>query len=299
MGQTESRSLQVKVLGLIFTAGGLEMPKDKHATSSIVRCRYSTLKLSIRGWRSTMCREEGLTGQKAEVEDDAGEEDEDEEEGGGTEPPAAASAASDWLGGPNMPDWLASLEKLLHRGDRCKQQPSRRSRVPDSGFRTKAVFNRPATLERALSHEVVKLGNTAVVEALLRAGSDPNLRDPVCGLTVMHDAAREGFVESVRALVDYGADLNLVDEQGNLPLHLAAREGHLEATQMLIGRTADPRAPNGLGHTAGQLAHIHKRVECAKYIHDYLSSHRQLQAQALWAGGAPAVCLQNIHISDI
>lgn len=31
MGPTESRSMQVKVLGLIFTAGGLEMPKDKHA----------------------------------------------------------------------------------------------------------------------------------------------------------------------------------------------------------------------------------------------------------------------------
>ncbi|XP_056271119.1 cyclin-dependent kinase 4 inhibitor C [Pseudoliparis swirei] len=121
--------------------------------------------------------------------------------------------------------------------------------------------------------QVVKLGNAAVVQALLRAGADPNLRDPVCGLTAMHDAAREGFVESVRALVDYGADLNIVDEQGNLPLHLAAREGHLEATQMLIGRTADPRGPNGLGYTAGQLAHIHKRVECAKYIHDYLSSH--------------------------
>lgn len=29
--QTKSKSLQVKVLGLIFTAGGLEMPKDKHA----------------------------------------------------------------------------------------------------------------------------------------------------------------------------------------------------------------------------------------------------------------------------
>lgn len=52
-------------------------------------------------------------GQNAEVEDNGGEEDEDEEEGGGTAPPAAASAASDWLGGPNMLDWLASLEKLL------------------------------------------------------------------------------------------------------------------------------------------------------------------------------------------
>lgn len=56
-----------------------------------------------------------MTGQKAEVEDDGGEEDEDEEEGGGTALPAAASAASDWLGGPYMPAWLASLEKLLSR----------------------------------------------------------------------------------------------------------------------------------------------------------------------------------------
>lgn len=68
-----------------------------------------------------MCREEGLTGQNADAEDDAGEEDEDEEEaGGGAAPPAAtaASAASDWLGGPNALAWLASLGKLLHRGHR-------------------------------------------------------------------------------------------------------------------------------------------------------------------------------------
>lgn len=59
-----------------------------------------------------------MLGQIAEAEDDGGEEDEDEEEGGGTEPPAAASAASDWLGGPYILAWLASLEKLLYRGDK-------------------------------------------------------------------------------------------------------------------------------------------------------------------------------------
>lgn len=65
-----------------------------------------------------MCREEETLGQNAEVEDDGGEEDEDEEEVGGTAPPAAASAASDWLGGPYILAWLASLEKLLYRGDK-------------------------------------------------------------------------------------------------------------------------------------------------------------------------------------
>lgn len=74
-----------------------------------------------------MCLEDRLLGQKAaavptaasaeEDDDDGGEEAEDAEKGGGTSPAAAASAASDWLGGPYMPPWLTSLEKLLY-GDK-------------------------------------------------------------------------------------------------------------------------------------------------------------------------------------
>lgn len=122
--------------------------------------------------------------------------------------------------------------------------------------------------------QVVKLGNTAVVEALLLVGADINVRDPACGLTVTHDAAREGFIDSVRVLVDRGADTNIVDEQGNLPLHLAAREGHLEVVQLLIGRTANPQTRNGLGYTARQLAFLNGRMDTVKYIDEYLSSRK-------------------------
>lgn len=81
-----------------------------------MRCRYSTVKFSIRDWRSTMCRE-GLIGQNAEAEDGRGEEDGDDEEGGGTALPAAASASppSELLWGPCMVAWLASLENPLLR----------------------------------------------------------------------------------------------------------------------------------------------------------------------------------------
>lgn len=85
------------------------------STSSTERCRYSTVKFSIRGWRSTMCREEEFTGQNAEAEGGTGEEDGDDEEGAGASLPAAELAASEWLGGPYMVAWLASLEKPLLR----------------------------------------------------------------------------------------------------------------------------------------------------------------------------------------
>ncbi|KAK2835548.1 hypothetical protein Q5P01_016032 [Channa striata] len=112
--------------------------------------------------------------------------------------------------------------------------------------------------------------NTYKRTALQVGGADPNIRDPVLALTVTHDAAREGFVDAVRALVQHGADVNLVDEKGNLPLHLAAREGHLEVVRLLIGHTANPRTCNGLGFTAGQLARQHRRMDTAEFIEAHL-----------------------------
>lgn len=119
--------------------------------------------------------------------------------------------------------------------------------------------------------QVVKLGNSALVHALLTAGANPDLRDPACGLTVMHDAAREGFADTVRVLLEHGADTNVVDNSGNLSLHLAAREGHLEVVRLLIERTANPETPNSLGYTACQLASLYQRVDTVLYINQYLS----------------------------
>ncbi|XP_054916349.1 cyclin-dependent kinase 4 inhibitor C [Poeciliopsis prolifica] len=118
--------------------------------------------------------------------------------------------------------------------------------------------------------QVAMLGSTKLVEVLLAAGADPNARDQVLNLTVTHDAARAGFVETVRALVNHGADVNLADEIGNLPLHLAAREGHLEVVRILLDLTEDPRRTNHEGHSALWLARDFNRVETANFIEQYL-----------------------------
>jgi uncharacterized protein len=82
-----------------------------------------------------------------------------------------------------------------------------------------------------------------------RGGRDPNfnpeeINPPVAakgGLTALHHAARQGYVESVRALLEGGANVNNVGggEQAS-PLLTAAMNGQFDAALVLIEKGADP-----------------------------------------------------------
>ncbi|XP_061594229.1 cyclin-dependent kinase 4 inhibitor C isoform X2 [Cololabis saira] len=126
------------------------------------------------------------------------------------------------------------------------------------------------TFTAQISFKVVMLGHSRLIQVLLAAGADPDLPDPRLGLTVTHDAARQGFGESVRVLVSGGADVNLLDWDGNLPLHLAAAGGHLEALRALLPRTADPGQADGWGRSPWRLAIDHQQLDAAAAISQYL-----------------------------
>ncbi|XP_069088789.1 cyclin-dependent kinase 4 inhibitor C isoform X1 [Pleurodeles waltl] len=125
-------------------------------------------------------------------------------------------------------------------------------------------FNRTALQVGA---EVMKLGVPGIAEALLHKGADPNLKDPT-GFVVLHDAAREGFADTVRTLLLLGADANARDGQGNLPVHLAAMEGHVEVVACLLEHTDSTLAQNRQGHTAYDLARAHKREDVVKWMEE-------------------------------
>ncbi|MFD3706140.1 ankyrin repeat domain-containing protein [Nocardia sp. NPDC058658] len=88
------------------------------------------------------------------------------------------------------------------------------------------------------------------VRELLAQGQDPNDRD-YAGFTPLHGSAQFDSVETVRALLDAGAAVNAVDDQGNTALEYAVRSPWTtpQVVQLLRDRGGDPTIANHLGQT--------------------------------------------------
>ncbi|KAJ8121796.1 hypothetical protein ONZ43_g1841 [Nemania bipapillata] len=59
------------------------------------------------------------------------------------------------------------------------------------------------------------------------------------GSQPIHFAASQGTVESVRILLDAGADINAVNDAGRTPLHWAAERGKWDIVELLLDRGVD------------------------------------------------------------
>lgn len=77
------------------------------------------------------------------------------------------------------------------------------------------------------------MGSTPVAQLLLKHGADPNVADTSTGTTPLHDAARTGFVDTVRLLVKFQADPQTRDNTNNRAIDLARENGHRDVIDFL------------------------------------------------------------------
>lgn len=69
--------------------------------------------------------------------------------------------------------------------------------------------------------KVMMMGSEAVAKVLLSHGANPNVADPSTGTTPLHDAARAGYLGTVRLLVRYEASPQALDRWRLRPVDLA------------------------------------------------------------------------------
>ena len=99
-------------------------------------------------------------------------------------------------------------------------------------------------------------GLDKAAKLLINAGIDINVQKTVDGNTPLHHAAREGHVETLRAMLqaDPKPDLTVQNKFGSKPLHQAAVHGHPELIRVLLDAGADIDDTSSQGRTPLQLA---------------------------------------------
>lgn len=111
------------------------------------------------------------------------------------------------------------------------------------------------------------LESPAVTRQLLGHGATVNVRDKAPGQeTPLHHLARAGDLESVRLLLDHGAQLEAQDEFGGTPLDQAAFWGRKDVVAYLLSKGAKPTR-----HTLAQAERSKETAEIAGMIRTRLS----------------------------
>jgi ankyrin repeat protein len=95
--------------------------------------------------------------------------------------------------------------------------------------------------------------NEVVVAGLVGSGGG--------GLTPLIFAAREGDIESAKALLDAGAKINAQSEYGWTPLLTAVNNRNYKLAALLLERGADPSIANKGGWTPLYLATDNRNIE--------------------------------------
>lgn len=90
------------------------------------------------------------------------------------------------------------------------------------------------------------------VKTLLLFGANPNIMD-MRGVTALTAAAAWGANDTIKLLLQFGADPNAKDKDNMTALMGSAMEGHSETVRLLLVAGADPNVRGKFG-TAAQLA---------------------------------------------
>ncbi|KAL1526614.1 hypothetical protein AB1Y20_015318 [Prymnesium parvum] len=104
-------------------------------------------------------------------------------------------------------------------------------------------------------------------------------------------ASRDGDVDTVRQLLDYGCDPNALNDDGRTSLHVAAAVGNLTVTGLLLERGASPNARDNAGFTAMYEAVRNNHAGVAFALHKYAG-------QLGLSGEEAASQLNNAEVAD-
>ncbi|XP_047104623.1 cortactin-binding protein 2-like [Schistocerca piceifrons] len=155
------------------------------------------------------------------------------------EPPAEASSPTA-TGGGSTPNSDRQPHSGHSRTPAAAAPPTSAQHTPPPDDAAVSRFRSLSEEERGRRlREAAVEGAVEEVRALLAGGADVGAMDGVFGRTALHYAAGRGHAAVVRLLLSAASDPNARDHCGQTPLHVAAWNGHAEAAAALLQAGAD------------------------------------------------------------
>jgi ankyrin repeat protein len=111
----------------------------------------------------------------------------------------------------------------------------------------------PGEVQDSPVAQAAREGDLPAVRALLQRGLDVN-EPGIDGTPALHWAVRVNNQEMVKLLLDAGADVNAVNRYGQAPVHVAIEYHHAGMLRSLIEAGADPEVADGAGERPLHLA---------------------------------------------
>jgi ankyrin repeat protein len=108
-------------------------------------------------------------------------------------------------------------------------------------------------LQEPLLIAAAKGGNSQDCQSLLEFGADVNWKNSD-GDTALLTACRRGHTETIALLLAFGADSNITGNDTLSPLHICARRGDVNSLDFLLSSNANTMLKTKDGHTALDIA---------------------------------------------
>ncbi|KAJ0374622.1 hypothetical protein COL26b_007088 [Colletotrichum chrysophilum] len=162
------------------------------------------------------------------------------------------------------------LDDIAH-AVKCSATDVLRFLIKDCG---NSIHTKKVGDDQTLLHVACEtIDSPEIVSFLIESGLDVNSLS--ASKTPLHLAAASAKIDSMLELLKYGADINMLDQNGDAPLHLAAQSGSDTAVRMLLekGAPVDARGFDGEtplfcavtgGHIAASRALVESDADCNK-----------------------------------
>jgi hypothetical protein len=159
---------------------------------------------------------------------------------------------------------LGGLAQTLHK---ARNLPESERRTLEAQIQAEIEAAEKAEAEKRMSENpsgellrAARTGDVVHVIASLDSGADVNVATEGNGYTALIWAASRGYAETVRLLVEDGANIDLQSADGQTALMRAADNGHFDVVKFLVESGADVNVQTDQGITALRLATLKNYV---------------------------------------